>query len=87
MSIACWVPGDEVWVEDPGYPLTHAQLLLAKVRPHAISVDVQGLVVNATCTCPLSRSGMKLIRYGTCFKSTPATVFEIHLGGLDRGVP
>src|SRR6516165_11505888 len=29
-------PGDEVWVEDPGYPLTHAQLLLAKVRPHAI---------------------------------------------------
>src|SRR6202030_900919 len=21
-------PGDEVWVEDPGYPLTHAQLLL-----------------------------------------------------------
>lgn len=28
------VPGDEVWVEDPGYRLTHAQLLLAKVRPH-----------------------------------------------------
>ena len=40
-------PGDEVWVEDPGYPLTHAQLLLAKVRPHAIPVDVQGLVVGA----------------------------------------
>jgi GntR family transcriptional regulator/MocR family aminotransferase len=44
---------DEVWVEDPGYPLTHAQLLLAKVRPHAISVDVQGLIVNAgRCTAP-----------------------------------
>ena len=40
-------PGDEVWVEDPGYPLTHAQLLLAKVQPHAIPVDVQGLVVDA----------------------------------------
>src|SRR6202158_3689902 len=40
-------PGDEVWVEDPGYPLTHAQLLLAKARPHPIPVDVQGLVVDA----------------------------------------
>jgi GntR family transcriptional regulator/MocR family aminotransferase len=40
-------PGDEVWVEDPGYPLTHAQLLLAKVRPHAIPLDTHGLVVNA----------------------------------------
>jgi GntR family transcriptional regulator/MocR family aminotransferase len=40
-------PGDEVWVEDPGYPLTNAQLLLAKMRPHAIPVDVQGLVVDA----------------------------------------
>jgi GntR family transcriptional regulator/MocR family aminotransferase len=40
-------PGDEVWVEDPGYPLTHAQLLLAKVRPHPIAVDAQGLIVAA----------------------------------------
>jgi GntR family transcriptional regulator/MocR family aminotransferase len=40
-------PGDEVWVEDPGYPLTHAQLLLAKTRPHAIPVDTQGLIVDA----------------------------------------
>jgi GntR family transcriptional regulator / MocR family aminotransferase len=40
-------PGDEVWVEDPGYPLTHAQLLLAKMRPHAIPVDAQGLIVDA----------------------------------------
>jgi GntR family transcriptional regulator / MocR family aminotransferase len=39
-------PDDEVWVEDPGYPLTHAQLLLAKVRPHAIPVDLQGLIVD-----------------------------------------
>jgi GntR family transcriptional regulator/MocR family aminotransferase len=40
-------PGDDVWVEDPGYPLTHAQLLLAKVRPHAIPVDQHGIVVEA----------------------------------------
>ena len=40
-------PGDEVWIEDPGYPLTHAQLLLAKVRPHAIPVDVHGLIVDS----------------------------------------
>ena len=39
--------GDEVWVEDPGYPLTHAQLLLAKLKPHAIPVDTQGLIVDA----------------------------------------
>jgi GntR family transcriptional regulator/MocR family aminotransferase len=40
-------PGDEVWVEDPGYPLTHAQLLLAKARPRPIPVDAQGIVVEA----------------------------------------
>jgi GntR family transcriptional regulator / MocR family aminotransferase len=40
-------PGDDVWVEDPGYPLTHAQLLLAKVRPHAIPVDRHGIAVDA----------------------------------------
>ena len=39
--------GDEVWVEEPGYPLTYAQLMLARVRPHAIAVDEQGLVVDA----------------------------------------
>ena len=40
-------PSDDVWVEDPGYPLTHAQLLLAKMQPHAIPVDRRGLVVDA----------------------------------------
>src|SRR5262249_40933982 len=39
-------PGDEVWVEDPGYPLTHAQLLLAKVRPCPVAVDEQGIVIE-----------------------------------------
>ena len=40
-------PGDEVWVEDPGYPLTHAQLSLANVRPHPIPVDGEGIIVEA----------------------------------------
>ena len=49
--------GDEVWVEDPGYPLTHAQLLLAKVRPHAIPVDAEGLMVDAgRRTAPRARA-------------------------------
>ena len=39
--------GDEVWVEDPGYPLTHAQLVLANVRPHPIPVDGEGIIVEA----------------------------------------
>ena len=39
-------PGDAVWIEDPGYPLTYAQLLLAKVRPCPVAVDRQGIVVE-----------------------------------------
>jgi len=39
--------GDEVWVEDPGYPLTHALLLLAAARPRPVPVDAQGIVVEA----------------------------------------
>jgi len=51
------VAGDDVWVEDPGYPLTHAQLLLAKVRPRAIPVDAQGLMVDAgRCAAPRARA-------------------------------
>jgi GntR family transcriptional regulator / MocR family aminotransferase len=50
-------PGDEVWVEDPGYPLTHAQLLLAKARLHAIPVDAQGLLVDVGLhTAPRARA-------------------------------
>jgi GntR family transcriptional regulator/MocR family aminotransferase len=36
-----------LWVEDPGYPLTHAQLLAAKARPRPIPVDTQGIRVDA----------------------------------------
>jgi GntR family transcriptional regulator/MocR family aminotransferase len=50
-------PGDGVWVEDPGYPLTQAQLLLAKARPHPIPVDAQGLIVAAgRRTAPRARA-------------------------------
>jgi GntR family transcriptional regulator / MocR family aminotransferase len=50
-------PGDEVWVEDPGYPLTHAQLLLARARLQPIPVDAQGLVVAAGLrTAPRARA-------------------------------
>jgi len=40
-------PGDPVWVEDPGYALTHEQLLLAKARPQPIPVDRHGIRVAA----------------------------------------
>ena len=40
-------PNDEVWVEEPGYPLTHAQLVLAKIRPSPIPIDPQGIAVDA----------------------------------------
>jgi GntR family transcriptional regulator / MocR family aminotransferase len=50
-------PTEDVWVEDPGYPLTRAQLHLAKVRPHAIPVDSQGIVVEAGIrTAPNARA-------------------------------
>jgi GntR family transcriptional regulator / MocR family aminotransferase len=38
-------PLDEVWVEDPGYPLVHGQLLLANMQPTAIPVDSEGINV------------------------------------------
>ena len=40
-------PGDPVWVEDPGYPLTHGQLALAKAQLRFIPVDRHGLRVEA----------------------------------------
>lgn len=38
--------GDQVWVEDPGYPLTSRALLAAGVKIRPISVDAQGIDVN-----------------------------------------
>jgi GntR family transcriptional regulator/MocR family aminotransferase len=39
--------GSEVWVEDPGYPLTCEALSAAGVKAHPIQVDAQGLNVAA----------------------------------------
>jgi GntR family transcriptional regulator/MocR family aminotransferase len=39
--------GSEVWVEDPGYPLTREALSAAGVKAHPIHVDAQGLNVTA----------------------------------------
>jgi aspartate/methionine/tyrosine aminotransferase len=81
------VPGDEVWVEDPGYPLTHAQLLLAKVRPHPIPVDAQGLVVDAGLRkAPRARSVRHTLasisdRRCTVYGATPGAV---DLGAAER---
>jgi GntR family transcriptional regulator/MocR family aminotransferase len=40
-------PNKEVWVEDPGYPLTRAALLAAGATVHAVPVDEKGLNVKA----------------------------------------
>jgi GntR family transcriptional regulator/MocR family aminotransferase len=40
-------PGDAVWVEDPGYPMTWAAFAAAGLRPRPIPVDAQGLRVRA----------------------------------------
>ncbi len=38
-------PGDEVWVEDPSYPMTFKTLAAAGLRTIPVPVDEQGLVV------------------------------------------
>jgi len=40
-------PGDEVWVEDPGYPMTRRGLAAAGIALRPIAVDAQGLNVRA----------------------------------------
>ena len=40
-------PGKEVWVEDPGYPLTRQALIAAGAKVHPIPVDRHGIDVSA----------------------------------------
>jgi GntR family transcriptional regulator / MocR family aminotransferase len=40
-------PGDEVWVEDPGYPMTRRALAAAGLALRPVAVDAQGLDVTA----------------------------------------
>jgi GntR family transcriptional regulator / MocR family aminotransferase len=39
-------PGDRVWIEDPGYPLTRDMLVAAGMRVCPVAVDEQGLQVG-----------------------------------------
>jgi len=50
-------PGEEVWVEDPGYFLTHRQLVLARAALRPIPVDGEGLdVAHGTAAAPQARA-------------------------------
>jgi GntR family transcriptional regulator / MocR family aminotransferase len=40
-------PGDEVWVEDPGYPMTRRALAAFGIALRPVAVDAQGLNVRA----------------------------------------
>lgn len=40
-------PDDEVWIEDPGYPLTQRALAAAGVKLRPVPVDAQGMNVGA----------------------------------------
>jgi GntR family transcriptional regulator/MocR family aminotransferase len=40
-------PGDTVWVEDPGYPMTHGALAAMGLRLAPVPVDAQGIDVAA----------------------------------------
>ena len=40
-------PGDEVWIEDPGYPLTRHALVAAGAKVRPIPVDAQGVDVGS----------------------------------------
>ena len=44
---AMFEPGDEVWMEDPGYPPTRMLLEQARLRPVPVPVDQDGLLVGA----------------------------------------
>lgn len=43
-------PGDNAWVEDPGYPGARSALVAAAARPIAVPVDDGGLDLNAPAT-------------------------------------
>src|SRR5215469_3787818 len=39
-------PGDAVWMEEPGYPGAHRAFMMADVKPVAVPVDQNGLMVE-----------------------------------------
>ncbi|CNL59459.1 MocR-like pyridoxine biosynthesis transcription factor PdxR [Yersinia aleksiciae] len=49
-------PGDRGWLEDPGYPATQQLIREAGLIPHPVTVDDEGMDVNAAIhSCPLAR--------------------------------
>ncbi len=54
-------PGDEAWVEEPGYPGTHNALVSAGARIRLVRVDADGLDVEAG----MRRSGQARLVYVT----------------------
>ncbi len=51
--------GDQVWVENPGFPPTRELLSRLNVRPVAVSVDVEGMVVaEALARAPRARAAV-----------------------------
>lgn len=49
-------PGDQVWMEDPGYPDGRMALLGAGVQPIAVPVDDEGISIKLGCQrCPDAR--------------------------------
>ncbi|HVN36899.1 MAG TPA: PLP-dependent aminotransferase family protein [Myxococcota bacterium] len=61
-------PGDEVWVEDPGYPMAYAALLAAGLKPRPVPVDEHGLVV---------RAGLRAARRARAVYVTPSHQFPL----------
>jgi GntR family transcriptional regulator/MocR family aminotransferase len=50
-------PGDDAWLEQPGFPGARDALLLAGARPFAVPVDADGLVVaDGIARCPHARA-------------------------------
>ncbi|SQI39147.1 HTH-type transcriptional regulatory protein gabR [Leminorella richardii] len=49
-------PGDAVWHEDPGYPVTSSLLALSGMQPVPVAVDEQGMDIAAgAAACPNAR--------------------------------
>jgi GntR family transcriptional regulator/MocR family aminotransferase len=61
-------PGDEVWVEDPGYPMTYAALAAAGMKARPIPVDEQGLV---------ARAGLRAAPHARAVYVTPSHQFPL----------
>ncbi len=52
-------PGDEVWIEDPSYPMTYRGLLSRGLTPRPVPVDDHGLIVaSGIARAPAARAAV-----------------------------